>query len=185
MALHERFDEWLGNAKEAADLTVRLLVEEEGAVGMIGFGMSEENTARILSHPLAMVCSDGGSFAPYGPLSGGSPHPRAYGSFPRFLGHYVRDRGDLELALAVHKATALPATKVGLTGRGRVEVGAFADLVAFDPGVVADRATFEEPHQYPTGIPLVVVGGVVTIRDGQQTARRGGRALRGRAFSSS
>ena len=91
----------------------------------------------------------------------------------------------LNLAVAVHKATAMPATKLGLTGRGRVEVGAFADLVAFDPEVVADRATFEAPHQYPMGIPLVVVGGIVTIRDGEQTGRRGGRALRGQAFNSS
>ena len=167
------------------DLTVHLLIEENNAVGMIGFGMSEENTARILSHPLAMVCSDGGAFAPYGPLSGGSPHPRAYGSFPRLLGHYVRERGDLTLESAVHKVTGMPAAKLGLEGRGLLTVGAFADLVAFDPDTVADGATFTEPHAYPSGIPLVAVNGVVTIRDGEQTGLLGGRAIRGPAHRGS
>ena len=165
-------------------LTVDLLIDEDNAVGMIGFGMSEENTARILTHPLGMVCSDGGAFAPYGPLSGGSPHPRAYGSFPRLLGHYVRKRGDLTLESAVHKVTGMPAAKLGLEGRGRLTVGAFADLVAFDPDTVADGATFTEPHTYPRGIPLVVVNGVVTIRDAEQTGRLGGRAIRGPAYRS-
>jgi N-acyl-D-amino-acid deacylase len=163
------------------ELTVALLIDEEGAVDMIGFGMSEENTARILSHPLGMVASDGGAFAPYGPLSEGSPHPRAYGTFPRLLGTYVRERGDLSLASAIHKVTGMPAEKLGLEGRGRVAVGGFADLVAFDPAEVADRATFSEPHQYPVGIPLVIVNGVVTLRDGEQTGQLAGRPLRGSA----
>ena len=160
-------------------LSVRLIVEERNSVGMIGFGMSEENTAEILAHPLGMVCSDGGSYAPYGALSGGSPHPRGYGTFPRLMGHYVRS-GALSLELAVHKVTALPARKVGLADRGVVKPGAFADLVAFDPTTVADQATFEDPHQYPVGIPLVVVNGQVTLRDGEQTGARAGRAIRGR-----
>ena len=165
--------------EEPFALTVRLIVEERNSVGMIGFGMSEENTAEILAHPLGMVCSDGGSYAPYGALSGGSPHPRGYGTFPRLMGHYVRS-GALSLELAVYKATALPARKVGLADRGVVRPGAFADLVAFDPTTVADRATFEDPHQYPVGIPLVVVNGQVTLRDGEQTGARAGRAIRGR-----
>ena len=160
-------------------LTVRLLIEERNSVGMIGFGMSEENTAELLAHPLGMVCSDGGSYAPYGALSGGSPHPRGYGTFPRLMGHYVRS-GALSLELAVHKATALPAQKLRLADRGVIEPGAFADLVAFDPTTVADQATFEDPHQYPVGIPLVVVNGQVTLRDGEQTGARAGRAIRGR-----
>ena len=160
-------------------LAVRLLIEERNSVGMIGFGMSEENTAELLAHPLGMVCSDGGSYAPYGALSGGFPHPRGYGTFPRLMGHYVRS-GALSLELAVHKATALPARKLGLSDRGVIEPGAFADLVAFDPTTVADQATFEDPHQYPIGIPLVVVNGQVTLRDGEQTGARAGRAIRGR-----
>ena len=158
---------------------VRLIVEERNNVGMIGFGMSEENTAEFLAHPLGMLCSDGGSYAPYGALSGGSPHPRGYGAFPRLMGHYVRS-GALSLELAVHKATGLPARKLRLADRGVIRSGAFADLVAFDPTTVDDQATFEDPHQYPVGIPLVVVNGQVTLRDGEQTGARAGRPIRGR-----
>ncbi len=164
--------------EEPFALALRLIVEGRSNVGMIGFGMSEENTAEFLAHPLGMVCSDGGSYAPYGALSGGSPHPRGYGTFPRLLGRYVRS-GALSLQLAVHKATALPARKIGLTDRGVIRAGAFADLVAFDPTTVADQATFEDPHQYPVGIPLVIVNGQVTLRDGEQTGARAGRAVRG------
>ena len=160
-------------------LTVRLLREAGGSVGMIGFGMSDENTERILAHPLGMVCSDGGAYAPYGPLSGSSPHPRGYGTFPRLLGHYVRGRKAMALEVAVHKISGLPARKLGLAGRGVLGVGAVADVVVFDAGSVADRATFDDPHQYPAGIPHVVVCGVHTIRDGEQTGRMGGRAVRG------
>ena len=148
---------------------------------MIGFGMSEENTTRILTHPLGMICSDGGSFAPYGPLSGSAPHPRAYGTFPRLLGRYVRDLGAMPLASAVHKITGMPAAKLRLEGRGVIRPGAFADLVAFDPGTVADEATFEDPHRYPVGIQHVVVNGELTIRDNEQTGALAGRAVRGAA----
>ncbi len=161
------------------ELTVRLLEEEDGGVGMIGFGMSEENTSRTLAHPLAMICSDGGAYAPYGALSGGSPHPRSYGSFPRVLGHYVRERRVMPLESAVHKMTGMPAAKLHLRDRGLLRPGFFADLVAFDPETVNDDATFAEPHRYPRGIPLVVVNGVVTLRDGEQTGRLAGRSVRG------
>lgn len=161
------------------DLTVRLLREAGGSVGMIGFGMSEDNTERMLSHPLGMVCSDGGAYAPYGPLANSSPHPRAYGSFPRVLGRYVRDRGAMSLQAAVHKMSGLPALKLGLADRGVLRAGAVADVVVFDPDTVRDRATFDEPHQYAEGIPHVVVSGVHTIRNGEQTGETGGRAVRG------
>ena len=160
-------------------LTVRLLREANGSVGMIGFGMSEENTERMLAHPLGMVCSDGGAYAPYGPLSRSSPHPRGYGSFPRVLGHYVRERRAMPLETAVHKMSGLPARKLGLGDRGVLRAGAVADAVVFDPDRVGDRATFDEPHQYPAGIAHVVVGGVHTIRDEEQTGGMGGRAVRG------
>lgn len=158
-------------------LTVRLLLDEETRVGMIGFGMSEENTARILAHPLCMICSDGGAYAPYGPLAESSPHPRSYGSFPRLLGRYVRERGELTLERAVHKITGMPAAKLGLTGRGVVREGAFADLVAIDPDAVTDGATFDDPHRYPRGIPLVIVNGAVTIRDEEHTGDVAGLPL--------
>lgn len=161
------------------ELAVRLLESNGGGVGMIGHGMSEENVAKLLAHPLAMVCSDGGAYAPYGPLSEGSPHPRGYGTFPRLLGRYVRETGALTLEDAVHKATGAPARRLGLADRGTVKPGHMADLVAFDPETVADRATFTDPHRYPEGISLVVVGGVVTLRDGEHTGSLGGRAVRG------
>lgn len=164
-------------------LAVDLLVDGRGGVGMIGFGMSEENTARLLSHPLAMVCSDGGSYAPYGPLSESRPHPRAYGSFPRLLGYYVRETGALSLREAINKITERPARKLGMRDRGIVRVGAFADLVAFDPARIGDGATFDEPHRYPEGIELVVVNGAVTLRGGSHTGARAGRALRGRGYA--
>jgi len=162
-------------------LAESLLRRNGGGVGMVGFGMSEENTARFLAHPRGMVASDGGAFAPYGPLSGSSPHPRGYGTFPRLLGRYVRERGDLGLAEAVRKCTSLPASRLSLRGRtrGTIRPGHAADLVAFDPATVADGAAFDDPHRYPVGIPHVAVNGVLTLRDGEQTGERGGRGLRG------
>jgi N-acyl-D-amino-acid deacylase len=162
-------------------LTLQLLESNGGGVGMIGHGMSEENVAKQLAHPLSLVCSDGGAYAPYGPLSTGSPHPRGYGTFPRLLGRYVREIGALSLSTAIEKATSAPARRLGITDRGRIAEGLFADLVAFDPRTVADQATFENPHQYPVGIDVVVVNGVVTIRDGEHTGALGGRAVRGTA----
>jgi N-acyl-D-amino-acid deacylase len=162
------------------ELAVQLLVEEGGSVGMIGFGMSEENTARILSHPLGMVCSDGNAFAPYGPLSEGAPHPRSYGTFPRVLGYYVREKKAMKLEIAIHKMTGFPAARLQIADRGVIRPGAYADLVAFDPATVRDVATFENPHQYPEGITLVVVNGQITVREGEHTGRLAGRPVRGR-----
>jgi N-acyl-D-amino-acid deacylase len=158
-------------------LTVRLMFEENGSVGMIGFGMSEENTANMLAHPLGMVCSDG---SVYPADFTGSPHPRSYGTFPRVLGHYVREKGVMPLESAIHKMTGLPARKIQLVDRGVIRPGAFADIVAFDPDTVKDEATFTNPRQYPTGIDTVVVNGVVTVRGGEMTGKLGGRPLRGR-----
>lgn len=162
-------------------LTLQLLEANRGSVGMIGHGMGEENVARLVAHPLGMLCSDGGAYAPYGPLSAGAPHPRGYGTFPRLLGRYVREAGVLSLEAAVAKITSRPARRLGLAGRGEITPGAFADLVAFDPSTVEDQATFEDPHRYPVGIPVVVVNGVVTLRDGEHTGALGGRGVRGTA----
>ena len=159
-------------------LVLLLFDENRGGVGTIGYGMSEENVEELLAHPLGMVCSDGSSYAPYGPQAQSSPHPRSYGTFPRLLGHYVRERKLMPLEEAIRKVTSAPADRMQLAGRGRIAVGAFADLVAFDPDTVIDRATFEAPHQYPAGVPHVIVNGVVTIRDGEQTGKRGGRGIR-------
>ena len=170
-------------AREAGEepfaMALRLL-KEEGSVGMIGFGMSEENTALVLSHPLGMICSDGSVYAPAGPLSEGSPHPRSYGTFPRVLGHYVREQKIMPLETAIHKMTGMPAKKIQLEDRGVIRPGAYADLVAFDPSTIRDAATFDDPHQYPEGIDLVVVNGVITVREGGMTGELAGRPVRGR-----
>lgn len=164
--------------REPYDLLLEIIIGDENRTGMVGFGMAEENTERILSHPLAMVCSDGSALAPYGPLSEGTPHPRSYGTFPRVLGHYVRERRAMPLETAIHKMTGMPAKRLRLAGRGVIAPGSFADLVAFDPDTVADRATFEAPHQYPAGIPHVWVNGVQVLRDGEHTGARPGRVVR-------
>lgn len=158
-------------------LTLDLLTRSEGNVGMVGFAMSEENVERALAHPLSVVCSDGGAFAISGPARRGHPHPRGLGTFPRVLGRYVRERGVLSLSQAVRRMTAAPAARVKLGNRGRVAVGVPADLVAFNPETVGDRATFTAPFQYPEGIPLVLVNGTVALRDGAR-GPRAGRALR-------
>jgi N-acyl-D-amino-acid deacylase len=160
------------------ELTVALLTRSGGNVGMVGFAMSEENIARFLAHPLGMVCSDGGAFAIDGPARRGHPHPRGLGSFPRVLGHFVREQKALTLEQAIWKMSGFPASRVKLADRGRLRVGAAADVVVFDPAAVADRATFTEPFQYPVGIPHVLVNGVFAVRDGEQTSGRSGRALR-------
>ena len=160
------------------DLTVAMLNRNRGSIGMVGFAMSEENLDRILAHPRGMVASDGGSFAIEGPTRSGSPHPRGLGTFPRVLGRYVRERKALTLSQAVHKMTALPASRIRLADRGKLGVGLAADVVVLDPARVADVATFEQPFHYPTGIDVVIVNGSIALREGQRGSRMTGRVLR-------
>jgi N-acyl-D-amino-acid deacylase len=176
----KRLGDYAGAAgADAYEVATGLLRRSGGSVGMVGFAMSEENLERILAHPLAMVCTDGGAFATEGPARRGSPHPRALGSFPRVLGRYVRERRTLPLEDAIRKMTSLPAARVGLADRGRLMEGRAADVVVFDPATIADRATFEEPFQYPVGFTAIIVNGVVAIRDSEHRAGPGsGRALR-------
>lgn len=153
------------------------LIRRNGNVGMVGFAMSEENLDRIFAHPQSMVCTDGGAFATDGPTHRGAPHPRGIGSFPRVLGRYVRERGALSLEQAVHKMSGFPASRCRLPERGRLASGQFADVVVLDPATVADRATFEDPFQYPVGIRTVIVNGGVALHDDER--REGtGRAVR-------
>ena len=140
--------------------------------------MSEENTARFLAHPLGMVCSDGRAFATEGPTRRGSPHPRGIGTFPRVLGHYVRERKALTLAQAIYKMTAFPASRIRLRDRGRIATGYAADVVVFDPATVKDRGDFANPFQYPEGIRTVIVNGEIALRDGERSEKRSGKALR-------
>src|SRR5215217_734018 len=144
--------------------------------GMIGHGMLEEDVRRIVARPDVMVGTDGIAIAPEGPLGRFSVHPRYYSTFPRVLARYVREEGLLDLPTAVRKMTSIPADRFGLAGRGRLAEGAFADVVLFDAGRVADEATFERPHAFATGVELVVVNGRVTW-DGSR-GERAGRTLR-------
>lgn len=165
-------------ARDPYEVAVALLKRNRGSVNMVGFAMSEENLERILAHPLGMVCSDGGAFATEGPARRGFPHPRGLGTFPRVLGRYVRERKALTLAQAINKMTALPASRVKLRDRGRLTRRLAADVVVFDPERVIDRATFDQPFQYPDGIGVVIINGRVQLRDGQRNDLRTGRALR-------
>lgn len=160
------------------ELTVAMLKRNRANIGMVGFAMSEENLDRIFAHPRGMVASDGGAFAIDGPTRRGSPHPRGAGTFPRVLGRYVRERRAITLEQAIHKMTALPASRIRLTDRGQLAVGQAADVVVFDPATVADTATYEQPFQYPVGINTVLVNGAIALRDGQRGGQMSGRALR-------
>jgi N-acyl-D-amino-acid deacylase len=157
--------------------TVELL-RRNGSVGMVGFAMSDDVIDRILGHRLGMVCTDGGAFAIEGPTRRGSPHPRGIGSFPRVISHFVRERRALTLEDAIAKMSSIPAARCKLTDRGRLAVNGFADVLVFDPMTIADRATFEDPFQYPVGFRAVVVNGTVTLDGDQRASALTGRALR-------
>lgn len=164
------------NLRNAAELVLDL--QAKGGVSAIYHCLDEADVERIMASPWSMVASDG-TVIPFGE---GVPHPRSYGTFPRVLGRYVRERGVLGLEDAVRKMTSFPAQRVGLAGRGALREGMYADLVIFDPETVIDRATFEKPHQYPDGIEAVIVNGRVVFENGSLTAERPGRVLRGAAY---
>ncbi len=165
-------------ASDAAVFCRNLIVEENNRVQMVGFGMNEENTTRILAHPNCMPASDGSALADYGALKKGNPHPRSYGTFPRVLARYVREREAMTLEEAIRKMTRLPAERFGLAGRGRIAEGFFADLVAFDPGAVEDKATYDDPHRYAVGIDYVLVNGQVVLKGTEHSGALPGMALR-------
>ncbi len=156
----------------------KLMVEEKSRVNIMGFAMDEGNLKKVLSSPLVMVGSDGSAVAPYGKLAEGKPHPRYYGTFPRVLGRYSREEKVFALETAVRKMTSMPAKKLGLKQRGILEKNYYADIVVFNPETVMDRATYLEPHQYPTGIEYVIVNGRITIRKGEHTGEHAGKVLR-------
>jgi N-acyl-D-amino-acid deacylase len=144
-------------------------IMRNGGGRMISHSMRADDVEAFAADPLVMVCSDAGI---------GSSHPRGAGSFPRVLAHYVRERGILTLPEAVRKMTSMPADRLGLTDRGRIEVGAIADLVAFDPDTVRDNSTFEEPELLASGIERVWVAGELVWNAGAPTGVRAGRPLR-------
>jgi N-acyl-D-amino-acid deacylase len=174
----ERLDEIARRrGQDPLDATLDLLVEEDGQVSAVLWAMAEEDVRTFLRHPLGCLGTDGLACAPYGPLSAGAPHPRCYGAYARFLGHYVREERLLPLPEAVQKCTSLPASRLRLTDRGLVREGYRADLVVFDPATLAERGDYGRPHAYPSGIRLVVVNGEVAVRDGETTGVRAGRVL--------
>ena len=156
-----------------------LMLEDRSRVGAVYFVMSEENVKKQLCLPWVSLGSDGASIAPEGPFLKASTHPRAYGNFARFLGKYVRDEELIPLAEAVHRMSGLPAATLGLESRGLIKEGMFADIVVFDPVTISDRASFDNPHQYATGVKHVFVNGVQVLRDGEHTGATPGRALWG------
>jgi N-acyl-D-amino-acid deacylase len=164
---------------DAENTILDLMAEDRTRVGVVFFLMSEDNVRKQLRLPWVSLGSDASSMAPEGVFVRSSTHPRAYGNFARFLGRYVRDEKLVPLPEAIRRMTSLPAVNLGLEGRGVLEVGAFADVVAFDPATIADKATFEQPHQYAVGMRHVLVNGVPVLRDGEHTGATPGRALKG------
>lgn len=168
--------------KSPEETAMDLVIEDGSRVSCVYFLMSEENVEKKLALPWVSICSDSSSLAPEGVFLKSNPHPRAYGSFARLLGKYVRDRKVLSLETAVHKLTGLPATNLGLRGRGFLKPGYFADLVIFDPGNVQDNATFEKPHQYATGVRDVFVNGTLVLKSGDHTGATPGQVVRGPGY---
>ncbi|MBM3237713.1 D-aminoacylase [Candidatus Poribacteria bacterium] len=163
---------------EPAEMVCQLLIENEMDVSMCTFTMCQEDTEVILSHPFIMVASDSSAKAPYGELSEGKPHPRSYGTFPRALQEYSRERQLFGVSEAVRKMTSMPAQKIGLTGRGVLKEGNYADICIFDYENIKDNATYAEPHQYPAGIEYVLVNGQIAVNNGEHTGVLTGKVLR-------
>jgi N-acyl-D-amino-acid deacylase len=163
---------------EPVEAIFRLFTEERGALSMIVFSMSEDDIIEIMQHSEGMIGSDGCAVAPYGPTGLRKVHPRFYGTFPRVLGRYVREKKVLSLPQAIHKMTAIPARKLNLNDRGLLKKGYQADIVVFNEDQIADTATFDNPHQYPNGISYVLVNGQVVISNGEHTGRLPGRFLK-------
>lgn len=164
--------------RDGFDASVKILLEAENQVMMMGFGMEESSTEKILAHPRVMIASDAGSHAPYPPMNKSIAHPRAYGTFPRAIARYVRERKICSLEEMIKKMTSMPADKIGFTDRGRLAEGKAADVTLFDYEKIRDKAEFTNSHQYPDGIPYVIVNGKVVINNGEHTGAMPGKVLR-------
>jgi N-acyl-D-amino-acid deacylase len=161
------------------EVVMDLIQEDRTRVGVAFFLMSEDNVRKQIKLPWVSFGSDAASMATEGVFLKSKTHPRAYGNFARLLGRYVRDEKLIPLEEAIRRMSALPAANLGLSGRGLLKEGMFADVVAFDPALIADRATFENPHQYSVGMKHVLVNGVSVLVDGEHTGAKPGRALYG------
>jgi N-acyl-D-amino-acid deacylase len=165
--------------KDPLETLLDLLIEDESSIGTAYFITAEENIRKLVGLPWISFGSDEAAQAPEGVFLRSMPHPRAYGNFARVLGKYVREEKLLSLEAAVRKMTHLPATNLGLDHRGLLKEGYFADIVVFDPKTIADKATYEKPHQYAVGVKHVFVNGVQVLKDGDHTSAKPGRALWG------
>ncbi len=178
--LHE-VAELLGKSPE--ETMMDLIVEDDSRIQAVYFSMSEENIKKKVAIPWVSFCSDAGSFTNEGVFLKQSTHPRAYGSFIRVLGKYVREEQVIALEEGIRKLTSLPADNLGIKKRGRLQAGNYADLVLFDPAKVKDNATFEQPHQYASGIAQVWVNGTLVLSAGEMTGKLPGRFVKGSGFS--
>ncbi len=159
-------------------MTRYLLISEKLGVQMAGFAMKEENLEMIYAHPLSIPISDGSVYSPDGVLGKEMPHPRSYGTFPRFFEKYVREKKICDMPTAIYKCTGFPASRIHLDKRGLLVPSYYADIVIFNPDTIADIATYAQPHQFPKGIEHVFVNGVWTIKNGQHTGKLAGETLR-------
>ena len=164
---------------DPTDTVMDLILEDQSRIGTTYFMMSEENIKKQIAQPWVSFGSDAASMAAEGAFLKSSTHPRAYGCFARLLGKYVREEKVISLAEAIRRLTSVPATTLELARRGLLKKGYFADVVVFDPETIADKATFENPHQYAVGVKHVFVNGVQTLKDGEHTNAKPGRALYG------
>lgn len=159
------------------DFVFDLLIEENASVDVVLFCMSEEDVRTVLKSPFSMIGSDSSSIAPYGILSAGKPHPRAYGTFTRILRKYVREERVITLQEAIRKMTSFPAQKLGLRNRGLIREGMWADISIFDAEKIIDKATYANPHCYSEGVEYVIVNGKTVLKKGKHTRDKPGRVL--------
>ncbi len=165
--------------KSPNETLVDLIYEDDSRIQVVYFSMSEDNIKKKLALPYMSICSDAGSYTNEGVFLEQSTHPRAYGSFARLLGHYVREENVISLEEAIYKLTTLPATNLKIKKRGALQTGFYADVVLFDPETIKDNATFEKPHQYAIGVQHVFVNGTQVLQDGEHTGAFPGRVVRG------
>lgn len=169
----------IAQGKDPIDNYLDLLVEENANIAGVFFTMTEENKKLAMKQPWLSICSDGIAVRPDGILGRGKPHPRYYGTFPRFIGKYVRDEKVVPLEDMIRKMTSLGAQRLGIMDRGLIRKGMYADICVFDYETIADHATFDNPHQYSEGIVWLLVNGIPVIEEGEHTGAKPGRVLYG------
>jgi N-acyl-D-amino-acid deacylase len=163
---------------DAYDFAFDMLIAEDCRVSIVVFSIDEDDAMYVMKHPLAFIASDSSSIVPRGYIGRGKPHPRGYGNAVKFLGTYVREKNLMTLEQGIRKLTSFPARKIGLKDRGVIMEGLAADLAVFDPKTVANNATYEDPHRYPTGVHYVTVNGELVIEKGKHTRKYPGKILR-------